>query len=391
MALAGLGRLGLWLQTRRNSHSIPTRPAIPEGAGPLLMLHVARDAENSVKPVLRQLTSARPDLRIMRLSGDYLGLADDIRAARALIASAKPAALLLLGYDTPSAIVMAARQNGIPAFMSEVRLLGKSRGWGLRGSARRALLRCFDTIQVTDTASQTALMRMGADPSRIELTGPLAEIKDPPSCTEAERSAFAQLLNGRHAWLAADIPEAEEDAVLAAHFAAMRQSHRALLFLALRDPDRIDPLADKLETDGLIVARRTQDEEPTEEVHVMITDGATEMGLWYRLAPVTYLGGTLTGTDTATCHPFEPAALGSAIVHGPLLTQHLTQWQQLDGGNAARAVADATALAATMAELTQPDIIASLAGNAWTVSTGGADVARRIAAPILSVLAEEHA
>ena len=220
------------------------------------------------------------------------------------------------------------------------------------------------------------------------MTGPVAEIRDPLPCSEAERSVMAQLLRGRHAWLAASVPPDEEDAVLTAHHAALAQSHRALLFLAPRDPDRIAPLAQAIEACGLTVARRSWDEDPTDDVHVMLTDGPTEMGLWYRLAPVTYLGGTLGGDDAAARHPFEPAALGSAIVHGPHTDRFATEWQQLGGAGAARQVATPEDLAASIAELSQPDLIATLASNAWTVSTGGADVTMRICAPVLDAIAK---
>lgn len=391
MSRAGLGRLGLWLQLRRSPSGAISRPDAPEGDGPLLLLYVAADAVSASAPVVKQLRASRPDLRILQLPALRGDNKTNMRAARALMSQIRPDAILLLGYQMPTALVVTAKQNDVPVFLAEARLQNKTGTWGLRSSARRTLLRALDAIMVPDEASENMIIRMGADPGRVELTGPVAEIKDPPGCTEAERNGFAQLLSGRHAWLAADIPESEEQVVLAAHRAAMRQSHRALLFLAPRDPGRIDPLAEMLEAQGLIVSRRSLDEEPVEESHVMITDGPTEMGLWYRLAPVTYAGGTLSGCDTADFHPFEPAALGSAIVHGPNVTQNITQWQQLDGANAARVVANAGELAATMAEFTQPDVIAHIAGNAWTVSTGGAEVTQRIAAPVLAALSKDRA
>lgn len=389
MVGAGLGRLGLWLHLRGGPETAPARPDAPAGDGPLVLFHVAEGARIAADHVARRLMLARPDLRIMRLeAATSAEFADNARAAQTLCDRLKPAALLLLGTDLPPALIAAARHAHIPLVLAEARLERPEKGWGLRAAMRRHLLRDMRAVLVTDPESHRSAVRMGADPARVVLTGPVAEIRDPLRCTEAERSNFAQLLNGRHAWLAAAIPEAEERAVLDAHHAAMRQSHRALLFLAPRDPARIDPLAAALEADGLLVARRTLDEEPTDEVHVMITDGASEMGLWYRLAPVSYMGGTLSGEDDAARHPFEPAALGSAIVHGPVTSRFPTEWQQLDGAGAARQVPDAAALAATIAELTQPDLVASLASNAWTVSTGGADVAMRIAAPLLDALRE---
>lgn len=389
MVGGGLGRLGLWLHLRGKPETAPVRIDPPDGDGPLVLMHVSPTARTAAAHVAARLTSARPDLRILNLDASATpDIGQDPKAAHALCDRTQPAALLLLGTELPPALIAAAQQRRVPVVLAEARLEGPEKGWGLRAAMRRQLLRDMRAVLVTDPESHRSAIRMGADPARVVLTGPVAEIRDPLGCTEAERSTFAQLLNGRHAWFAASVPEIEEQAVLGAHRAAMRQSHRALLFLAPRDPGRIDALAATLEAEGLLVARRSLDEEPTEEVRVMITDGPSEMGLWYRLAPVSYMGGTLTGDDEAARHPFEPAALGSAIVHGPVTGRHRTEWQQLDGAGAARQVADATALATTIAELTQPDLVASLASNAWTVSTGGADVAIRIAAPVLDSLRE---
>ncbi|MDP5307473.1 3-deoxy-D-manno-octulosonic acid transferase [Paracoccus spongiarum] len=387
MAGGGLGRLGLWLHLRSRPDPASARIELPPGDGPLLLMHVSAAAETAAAQVLARLRRGMPKLRVLDTRGlPPLPLADNSGAAQTLLDEARPAALLLLGADLPPALIAAAAQRRLPVMLAEARLTAPETGWGLRAAMRRRLLQSAGAVLVTDPESHRIAIRMGADPARVVLTGPVAEIREPLRCTEAERSGFAQLLSGRHAWLAASVPESEEQAVLTAHRAAMRQSHRALLFLAPRDPARVDPLAAQLEAEGLLVARRSLDEEPTEEIHALITDGPTEMGLWYRLAPVTYMGGTLSGEVDEARHPFEPAALGSAIVHGPATGRHPTEWQQLDGAGAARMVGDAEALAATIAELTQPDLVAALASAAWAVSTGGADVAQRIAGPVLDAL-----
>lgn len=380
MAGTGIGRLALWMQRGR----IPARddaaaPEIPSGTGPLLLVQVAPEARAAFAQVQRRLMRSRPDLRILD-TGDPPPV-----QAEALM-QAGPDAVLLMGADLPAALIQAASRRGLPIVLAEGRFSPEDTGWTLRASGRRELLRQVRAILVTDPASRSIALRMGADRKRVILTGPVAEIRDPLPCSESERSVIAQLLRGRHAWLAASVPPGEEQAVLTAHHAALAQSHRALLFLAPRDPDRIAPLAEAIEAGGLTVARRSLDEDPTDDVHVMLTDGPTEMGLWYRLAPVTYLGGTLAGDDAAARHPFEPAALGSAIVHGPHTDRFAAEWQQLRDAGAARQVADDDDLAAAIAELSQPDLIATLASNAWTVSTGGADVTLRICAPVLDAI-----
>lgn len=407
MATAGLGQLGLWLHLRGRGGQAAALsaalPRVPPGTGPALVLHVSPDAPHAEQQVLRRLMTLRPDLRVIRLAvapgtGADTGTdpgpdpGDDPVLMRQLLDSARPRALLLIGSSLPVALIAAAEERGLPVVLAEARLEGRqgagNRGWGLQSLLRRQLLQSMAAVLVADSASETAALRMGVARERLDLTGPVTQIREPLNCAEAERTAMAGLMEGRHTWFAAALPPAEEQAVLAAHEAVLRRSHRALLILAPREAHRADALAERIEAMGLSVARRAADEDPAPDIQVLLTDGLTEMGLWYRLAPVSFMGGTLSGDDAAARHPFEPAALGSAIVHGPQTERHATEWQQLDRADAARAVSGDEALAQVMIELTSSEMIATLASNAWSVSTGGADVAIRIADRVFEALAQ---
>lgn len=387
----GIGRLALWLELRKPG-AVPPPLFMPAGNGPLLLIQSSQNATVALEQVRKRLLRVRPNLRILHIGDDTLPDPGGTSraAAEALIDAARPAALLLLGADLPTALITAASQKDIPIILAEARFGDIDIAWNLHGAMRRELLRQMKAVLVTDQASQRIALRMGTPREKLTMTGPVAEIREPLFCVEEERAYFAGLLRGRHAWLAASVPQDEEQAVLDAHQAALQQSHRALLFLAPRDPNRVDALAESIEATGLTVARRTLDEEPTDEVQVMLTDGATEMGLWYRLAPVTYMGGTLSGEDAEARAPFEPAGLGSAIVHGPVTDRFPTEWQQLQGAKASRQVNDAAELATAIAELTLPEHIATLASNAWIVSTGGADVTMRICTLVLDTLGKEQ-
>ncbi|CAM3602315.1 glycosyltransferase N-terminal domain-containing protein [Paracoccus nototheniae] len=393
MSGAGLGQLGLWLHLRSRRSDIPALPDLPQGHGPVLILHAGAEAAQAVPQVLQRLMRARPQLRIMRL--DDLDPAsrqpdpsDDPLLMSQLLDQTRPRAVLLLGQALPPALIAAASARRIPVVLAECRLSPDALSWGMRGGMQRRLLSQMSAVMLADTASLSLARRITLPATRLEMTGPVSEIREPLHCSETERVSMAQQLNGRHAWFAASLPPSEESAVLEAHQAALRRSHRALLILSPRDPSRIDGLAQEIEAGGLTVARRSEDEDFGDEIQVLLTDGPTEMGLWYRLAPVSFMGGTLAGDDTAMRHPFEPAALGSAIVHGPEPGPFRTEWQQLDGAQAACQVRSSGDLAQAIAELTQPELIASLASNAWTVSTGGADVAIRIADRVLAAMDE---
>lgn len=411
MSTAGLGQLGLWLHLRGRGDSGASLPPIPAGTGPALVVHVSADAPHAEAQVLRRLTRLRPDLRVIRIAPEAGGRGQpDDRAARAapdpaldpsvmrhLLDLAQPRAVLLLGSDLPLALMAAASERGLPVVLADARLdqaqiaggVGwGGRRWGLESLARRQLLEGLAAILVTDAASLSVGRRLGLDPARLEQTGPVTNIREPLQCNEPERRAMALLMEGRHAWFAASLPPEEEQVVLDAHETVLRHSHRALLIIAPSDPGRIEALAARSAHMGFGVARRAEDEDPDPEVQVLLTDGLTEMGLWYRLAPVSMMGGTMSGQDNQARHPFEPAALGSAIVHGPHVGAHATEWLQLDRAGAARAVSGPAGLAQAMVELTSAEMIATLAHNAWSVSTGGADVAIRIADRVFAALSD---
>lgn len=253
---------------------------------------------------------------------------------------------------------------------------------GLAGST----LRRFSGILATHAGAAEALARAGAAEARITVTGPLEEQAVTPPCNLRERDNLGELLKARPVWFAVGVPEAEEAAVLSAHRAAARMAHRLLLILAPADPARGPPLAAKFAMAGLSVALRSVEGEPERATEVLIADSEGEVGLWYRLAPVTFMGGTLAPGQGGGRSPLEPAALGSAILHGPETGPHAATYERFRSAEAARGAADAAELGEALSELLYPDRAANLAHAAWRVSTGGAEVSERVLALVTEAL-----
>jgi 3-deoxy-D-manno-octulosonic-acid transferase len=166
--------------------------------------------------------------------------------------------------------------------------------------------------------------------------------------------------------------------VIAAHREVLRLAHRMLLVIVPEDPARSDTLARQIEeAEGWTVARRSADQEPDAETEVYLADNASEFGLWYRLAPITFLGGSLLGAGCLR-DPFEPAALGSAIIHGPRPGVWAASLARLSEARAARPLRLAGELGDAVGDLLAPDRTARLARGAWAVSTSGAEVTDRV-------------
>ena len=257
-----------------------------------------------------------------------------------------------------------------PAFLRE-------RDLWYPGLMRTALAR-FSVVYTVDEASARAFRKAGAALANVAVVGRMEEECAVLPCLEAERSALARLLAARPVWFAAGLPEAEEAAVFQAHRSALHQSHRLLLILLPELPERADALAQQLEdVEGWSVARRAMDEEPDHGVEVFVVDNPAEYGLWYRLSPISFLGGTVNGRGP-TRDPMEAAALGSAIIHGPRTEPYGPVIKRLGAARATRAVASPIDLAEALGDLLSPDRAARLAQAAWAVASDGAEVTDRL-------------
>ena len=284
----------------------------------------------------------------------------------------------------PTLIVETHKQD-VPLLLINGRMSERSqRKWRWLGGAAGALLDRFDGIQVQDDITARALRSFGVPPERLTVTGTLKEGTPPPPCDESERSALSEAIGGRPVWLAASTHPGEDSIVLAAHRIAARSAHSLLLILAPRHPERGDDLAALIEDHGFRWARRSTGSPVTRDTQVYLADTLGEMGLWYRLAPVSFVGGSLV--PVGGHNPFEPAALGSAIIHGPNTANFQDVYDRLTAAQAAMTAQDAESLAAAVTHLIQPDYSAPLAYAAWEVSSSGAAVTDRALALILDHL-----
>lgn len=304
---------------------------------------------------------------------------DTAAEARAFLDHWRPAAAVLAEGELRPALIHEAQERGIPLALVDGRAphLPKGRdGWwpGLV----RAVLSGFRAVLAVDEPAARAFRRAGAPPAAVTAPGRMEQPSAALPCTEAERAALARLIATRPVWFAASLPEAEETQVIEAHRSVLRLAHRMLLILAPADPARAAALAERMEArEGWTVARRSAEEEPDPDVQVYLADVPGENGLWYRLAPMTYLGGSLSAQGCRV-DPMEPAALGSAVLHGPRNGDFGATVGRLASAQASVLVGSAADLADSLGELLAPDRVARLAQAAWAVTSDGADVTDRV-------------
>lgn len=387
------------LRARGRAAAPQDRPARPQG--PVAWLHAP--TAGALRPMLglaRRLLAGRaldvvmtapaalPTVALPPVAGLTLDVVppDTPADARAFLDHWSPAVAVIADGELRPALVSAVQDRGIPVLLADARdpwLPRDADGWwpglvrGLLTDVRRAY--------AVDESAARSLRRAGAAAGSVAVTGRMELPSAARPCNEAERAVLGGLLATRPVWLAAGLPEAEEAQVIEAHRSALRLAHRMLLVAVPEDPARAGPLADRMaQVEGWTVARRGADEEPDADVQALVVEGTAEYGLWFRLAPVTYLGGSLSGGGCSV-DPVEPGALGSALVHGPRVGVYGPLLGRLAGAQATALVGSAADLAEALGELLSPDRAARQAAAAWAVLSDGAEVSDRIAADVAAL------
>lgn len=226
--------------------------------------------------------------------------------------------------------VHAADARGIPLALVNARMNAEAYARRRRWASLYAdLLSRFRLIGAQDDLTARHLQALGAKGVRS-----MASLKAaaPPLAADPKALAAAReaLIGQRPVLLASSHPE--DEFVTLSAFRAL--AGRPLLIIAPRDPSRGPEIAARVAEHGLTATRRSLGQGPSGDV--WIADSFGEMGLWYRLCPVTIIGGTFGPTEGH--NPWEPSALGSAILHGPRTANFAGDFSALHQAAAARPV-----------------------------------------------------
>lgn len=371
------------------------KPISKRPEGPLIWFHAASVGESlSILELLRQISDLYPNLNILVTTGT--------RSSAALMDKRMPKGTIhqYIPVDTKSAVngflnhwqpdlaiwtesefwprlMVKTHARKIPMLLINGRISeATAKNWKRAPGMAKGLLERFDLLLIQTKENAALFQKIGAPKERVVTTGSLKEGAVSLPHDPEMRKALISQIGSRAVWFAGSTHEGEEEIVAAAHRIARKKRPELLLILAPRHPERADEIAAGLKQDGFRVARRSHQDPIDSQVEVYLADTLGEMGLWYRVASVSFVGGSLV--TVGGHNPFEPAALGSAILHGPHVSNFEDIYQRLFDGEAAICVRSEDELANAVDEYLNPEAAAKLASNAWSVSSDGAGVTEAV-------------
>ncbi len=253
----------------------------------------------------------------------------------------------------PNFISNIHRRN-VPLILVNARLSQRSFDrWQKFPSLIASILSQIDMVLAQTAEDAARLMQLGA--ARVLVTGNLKfDAPAPPVAREA-LAELTGLVGVRPLWVAASTHPGEDEILLNVHKILANRFANLLTIIVPRHPERGSSIQTLAQAQGLRTAVRSLGYHPKSDILVYIADTMGELGLFYRLAGVVFMGGSLVARGGQ--NPIEPAKLGCAILFGPHVhnfTEVYAFLQEPHGphkANGALQVNDASELAAALTDL----------------------------------------
>ena len=224
----------------------------------------------------------------------------------------KPNAGLFVESDLWPNLILAAKKRGVRLALVNARISARSaERWRWARKSVAALLGAFDVVLAQDETIAERFRSLGA--RDVQVSGSLKADAPPLAANETTLVNLRKQIGSRPVLLAAQTHPGEDETILPAHDLLRAQFPDLLTILV---PRHIERGADiEMLCAGRTSTRRSTGMAITDQTAIYIADTLGEMGIFYRLSPFCFLGGTLV--PLGGHNPLEPAILHCAVLAGP--------------------------------------------------------------------------
>jgi 3-deoxy-D-manno-octulosonic-acid transferase len=334
--------------------------------GPIIWIHAASVGEClSILPLVDRVMDLEPKPAVLVTSGTVTSAqlmkerlpdgafhqfipVDRIPYVRRFLEHWRPDAVLWAESEFWPNLVFETSAKGIPVILVNGRISDRSFSrWRRYPQTIARLLDRFTLCMGQTETDAERLCQLGA----ISATCP-GNLKHaaPPLPADAENlRELKNAISGRRVWLAASTHAGEEEICGEIHQGLRRSVPGILTVIVPRHPQRGREIADMLRQRDYSVSLRSVDQQIDEKTDIYVADSIGELGLFYRLAEISFVGKSLVPLGGQ--NPFEAAVLGCPVVFGPHMTNFRDMTRCMIEAGAAIEVSDADHLQEALARL----------------------------------------
>lgn len=339
--------------------------------GFLVWFHAASVGEaNAALPLIEHIARDRPDINILLTTATVTSA----RLARARLPQGaihqyvpldrshyierflghwRPDLAVLVESEIWPNLVLDTKAAHVPLLLINARMSGPSyKRWRRRPGMSRPIFSAFDLVLAQNERLAEQFAQLGAAKSLS--AGNLKADAPPPPVDPAAKADLAAAFWGRPVWLAASTHPGEDEIIGAAH-AKIKQSLPDIATIVVpRHPERGTAIAELLRARGLKVTVRSKGGSIDAGTDVYVADTIGELGLFFALTPVAFIGGSLVKHGGQ--NPVEAIKLGAAVLAGPNVHNFREMYADLLKAGGARAVQDADSLASAVLDLLRNEV-----------------------------------
>ncbi|MGJ8625486.1 MAG: 3-deoxy-D-manno-octulosonic acid transferase [Sulfitobacter sp.] len=349
------------------------------GSGPLIWFHAASVGESlSVLALITRMGVALPRAHFLITSGTETSARlvaqrmpprtvhqfaplDAPGPMKRFLKHWRPDAAVFVESELWPQMLRRTHDSGARMAMVNARLSEKSMAqWRKMPKLSGYMLDVFDLILTQNDAMAEAMVTLNAPADRVARGINLKSMAGPLPVDEDALFEARAALGHRPVWVASSTHPGEEAAVLKAHKLLLKKHPDLCLILAPRHPERGDEVTELIAGESLSLTRRTRGDAPGGQVFLADTLG--ELGTWYALTDVVFLGGSLR--PIGGHNPYEVAQSGAAVLSGVHVTNFAETFAEMETLGAARLVADAEYLAEKLQNWLSDDKARAKAGAA---------------------------
>ena len=224
----------------------------------------------------------------------------------------KPDVGLFVESDLWPNLLLAAKARDVKLALVNARISAQStERWHRARKSIAVMLSAFDLVLAQDEEIAARFQALGA--RKVEAVGSLKADAPPLAVDEEALADLRRAIGDRPVLLAAQTHPGEDETVLPAHDLLRADFPDLLTILVPRHTARGGDL--EMLCGARAHARRSTGGAITSQAAIYIADTMGELGLFYRLAPFCFLGGTLV--PLGGHNVLEPAQLHCAVLAGP--------------------------------------------------------------------------
>lgn len=302
----------------------------PEGK--LIWFHGASVGEAlSMLPLIHKLLEENPNYNIMVTTGtvtsaelmqkrlpqrafhQYIPI-DNPNFTQKFINHWKPDVALWFEAEFWPSMLGEIKKNKIPLILLNGRIGNKAfRNWKIFKFISKELLSCFNLCLGQSPEDVKRLQKIGAKEALF--LGNLKYAGFNPPVDKDKKAEILTQIGQRQIWGVISTHN-DEEMQIGKQIMWMKENIPNLLtIIAPRHPQRGMEIQQQLNSIGLKTALRTKEEKIFPETDVYIADTIGEVGIWYDIAPVIFIGGSLIPHGGQNF--IEPCRFQDAVLVGP--------------------------------------------------------------------------